>query len=316
MGEETLELEKTSPALQSVMSQYQQYFGIVSTDIYLARRKVSGTYKNPKSLGIKVVELRVDVDGRRPQNRLSGDFFDVFPLTFVPYAASQPWSFALYALYAGSFVVENVSSTLSTKTESVLTGPVVYYSDPTRVNDTIEVRIPRVPIYSAPADATVKFYTSGVLQSTYVCPKISEHFRKVTLEIDRFQTATYPPTAGTCVDPRPADLPCEDITTAVVFERAGTDMTVTEDDVLNDPDSADVGSNWDLGELHDLMENRFDRFANTLQWNLYGVVVPRFGIGESYDSGAYGVMFDFGGYQAGDTYHRQGSDDVSDIIGG
>jgi tetratricopeptide (TPR) repeat protein len=293
MGDETLEFEKASLAIQSLLSQYQQY---VVKDFYLLRRKVSGTYKNPKSGSSTILELRVDVDGRRPQSRLSGDFFKVF--TF------WGWTFTLYS---SSFVVENVTDTLSTKTEAVLTGSVIYYSDPTRVNDTIEVRIPRVGFFSPAADATVKFYTSGVLTSTYVCPKISEYFRKVTLEIDRFQTATYPPAAKTCADPHPADLTCEDITTAIVYQRAGIDMTVTEDDVLNDPDSADPGSNWDEAELHDLMENRFDSFSNTLQWNLYGVVVPRFGAGATYDSGYYGVMFDWGGYQAGDTYHRQGS---------
>ena len=125
----------------------------------------------------------------------------------------------------------------------------------------------------------------------------------------------FPPTAKTHVNPHPADFPNENLTCAEIFQRAGIDMTVTEDDVLNDPDSADPGSNWDEGELHDLMENRFDQYANTLQWNLYGVVVPRFG-DPNYSPGYYGVMFDWGGYQAGDTYHRQGAAVAHDAIQG
>ena len=82
-------------------------------------------------------------------------------------------------------------------------------------------------------------------------------------------------------------------------------MTVNEDDVLNDADGPDPGNFWSETELHQLMENRFDLFANTLQWNLYGVVVPWFGT-TSADIGYYGTMFDWGGYQAGDTYLRQG----------
>lgn len=300
MGDEIIELQKAPLDIQSMLSQYQQYFG---KEYYLIRRKISGTYKNPKSGSNPVLELRVDVDGRRPQSRLSGDFFKSLQFLW--------WTFTLYSK---SFVVENLSDTLSTKNEAVLTGAVVYYEDPTRVNDTIEVRIPRVSIFSPAADATVKFYTSGVLTSTYVCPKISEYFRKVTLEIDRFQTSPFPPTAKTCVDPHPTDLTCEDVTTETVFRRAGIDMTVAEDDVLNDPDGGDPGSNWDEAELHDLMEDRFDHFVNALQWNCYGVVVPRFGSGTTYESTYYGVMFDWGGYQSGDTYHRQGAAVANDAM--
>ncbi|MGH7340037.1 MAG: hypothetical protein ACREKH_06060, partial [Candidatus Rokuibacteriota bacterium] len=58
-------------------------------------------------------------------------------------------------------------------------------------------------------------------------------------------------------------------------------------------------------ELHDLMEDRFDLFSDTLQWYTYGVIVPRFG-DPNYNSGYYGTMFDWGGWQTGDTYFRQG----------
>ena len=90
-----------------------------------------------------------------------------------------------------------------------------------------------------------------------------------------------------------------------MFQRSGLDLTVVQDDLLNDPDSGDAGDNWSEVELHDLMEARFDRFANTLQWQMYGVIVPRFG-DPSYNSGYYGTMFDWGGWQTGDTYFRQG----------
>ena len=37
------------------------------------KRPVSGTYRNPTpAVGGSILELRVDVDGRRPQERLSG----------------------------------------------------------------------------------------------------------------------------------------------------------------------------------------------------------------------------------------------------
>ena len=89
------------------------------------------------------------------------------------------------------------------------------------------------------------------------------------------------------------------------FLRSGIDLTVTHDDTLNDADSADTGTNWSEAELHDLMEDRFDSFSDRLQWNLYGVIVPRFG-DPSYNSGYYGTMFDWGGWQVGDSFLRQG----------
>ena len=116
------------------------------------------------------------------------------------------------------------------------------------------------------------------------------------------QGTAYPPTANTCTDPHPAYLTCEDITMQISYRRAGIDMTVNEDDVLNDPDSSDPGSDWDWAELHDLMEARFDLYANTLQWNVYGLVVPWFE-----DHGVYGIMFDWAGGQPGDTFFRQGA---------
>lgn len=270
--------------------------------VTLLQKKVSGTYRSPTPSGWgTILELRVDVDGRRPQSRLSGDIFLRYYF----------WGFGI-TIYLYSFVVESISAT-EVSGEMVITGPIVYYNDPSKVNNTIEVRIPRVPYYASPADATVKFFTSGTLTSSFLCPKISEFFRTVTLEVDRFQGTTFLPTANTHVNPHPADLTNENLTTALVFQRAGINMTVTDDDVLNDPDSTDPGSNWDEGELHDLMEDRFDLFVNTLQWNLYGVVVPRFG-DPNYDPDYYGVMYDWGGWQTGDTYFRQGAAVAYDAI--
>ena len=61
------------------------------------------------------------------------------------------------------------------------------------------------------------------------------------------------------------------------------------------------------------MEARFDTFADTLQWRMYSVIVPRFG-DPNYSSGYYGTMFDWGGWQArrhvpsSGLRHRRGGD--------
>lgn len=298
-------------------------------NLYLRPKPISGTYKNKDpAVDNTILELRVDVDGRRPQQRISGDvfkqrgfkFFDDFILSpgqqFQRYEqiGQAQWIPFFFRSYEYSFIVEQV-----TRTEengfAILQGPIIYYNDPARTDETIEIEIKRVSIFSKAANAVVRFYKSGLLIRSYCLPKISQYFRTVTLEIDRFQGTSFPPTVNTDIDPSPEDLPAQDVSTTSIFRNAGIDMQVIEDDLLDDPDGPDIGNNWDEGELHDLMEDRFDRFANTLQWNTYGVVVPRFG-DPGYNSGYYGTMFDWGGWQAGDSYFRQGAAIAEDAIRG
>jgi hypothetical protein len=256
------------------------------------RRNVSGTYRNATPAGSgTILELRVDVDGRRPQQRLSGDLY--FHFHFC----------GPFTLYTRSFVVEDLTID-SAADEITISGPVIYYNDPTTTSDSIRVEIPRVSIFAPAPAACVHWLTLGKIVATYACPKISEYFRTATLEIDRFQGTAFPADMDPDVDPSPSGLPSS-VGIRSVFQRSGIDLTVEQDDLLNDPDSGDPGENWSEAELHDLMEARFDRFANTLQWNTYGVIVPRFG-DPSYNSGYYGTMFDWGGWQTGDTYFRQG----------
>ncbi|MBN1189664.1 MAG: hypothetical protein JXA46_07925 [Dehalococcoidales bacterium] len=268
-------------------------------------QKVSGTYRSatPPGWGL-ILELRVDVDGRNPQNRISGDIF----------CRLGYWGGYFTTLYLYSFVVESLTA-VETKGVMTMKGPVKFYNDAGKTGHSIEITIPRAPLLSPAADATVKFYKSGALYSTFLCPRTSGYFRTVELEIDRFQSTTYPSAASTGVAPHPTDLTSETLTCADIYRRAGIDMKVTEDDVLNDADSGDAGSNWDEGELHDLMETHFDNFADTLQWNCYGVIVPKFG-NPNYNPGYFGVMFDWGGWQTGDTYLRQGAAIAYDALQG
>ena len=284
-------------------------FGDLITDLDLERvirwprKPVSGTYRNttPATAGA-ILELRVDVDGRRPQERLSGDLYTQFNFCGIP-----------LTFYNGSFVVDTVSESGDSNAIE-LSGAVRHYRNPTKTGDWINVHIPRVSWFASPAAACVEWYTNGGLVRSYLCPKISEYFRVATLEIDRFQGTSFPPTIDPDVVPHPTGLP-DSMSIREAFLRSGIDLTVTHDDTLNDADSSDPGSNWSEVELHDLMEDRFDSFSDRLQWNLYGVVVPRFG-DPGYSSGYYGTMFDWGGWQTGDSFLRQGFAIAEDAIRG
>ncbi len=264
-------------------------------ELYLPwlRKEVSGTYRNDiPTVGGTILELRVDIDGRRPQERLSGDIYTQLSLCGIP-----------VTFYSGSFIVDTVNES-GDRYSITLSGAVRYYSQPTRTGDSIEVTIPRVGYFSHPAPASVRWLNGGSLVRSHLCPKISEYFRVADLEVDRFQGTSFPPTIDPDITPAASGLPGT-ISIRDAFLRAGIDLTVTHDDTLNDADSSDTGSNWSEAELHDLMENRFDSFSNRLQWNLYGVIVPRFG-DPGYASGYYGTMFDWAGWQVGDSFLRQG----------
>jgi hypothetical protein len=266
-------------------------------------RAVSGTYRsNEPAHSGQILELRVDVDGRRPQQRMSGDFFTKFSI----------FGFS-FTLYTGSFVAESVEVSLDSS-EAVIGGPVVYYSDPANTGDEIEVHMPRANIFSPAPAACVTIRSGSTVNRAFMCPKTSEYFRTATLEIDRFQGTVFPPGLDPDIDPSPPGLPAT-VSTREVFLRSGIDLQIIQDDLLTDPDGPDIEENWSEAELHDLMEARFDGFADMLQWNLYGVVVPRFG-DPTYNSGYYGTMFDWGGWQTGDTYFRQGAAIAEDAIRG
>jgi hypothetical protein len=194
--------------------------GCIPNTIVPILQDVSGTYESPRLLGFgPKYDLRIDVDGRRSQNLVSGDKF-----------VRGINGLSIQTQYQISFVVESLDITDS-ENEMVISGSIRYYHDDSLLNDTIEIRIPRVSIFDTP-DATVKFYRAGRLQSTHLCSKTSELFRTVNLEIDRLQGTTFPPSANTHTDPHPAALPEEDLTCAEIFRRAGIDMTVVEDDVF------------------------------------------------------------------------------------
>ena len=280
---------------------------------FLLYRRISGTYKNNKTHSSSILELRVDVDGRRPQRILSGDLFRRFTIDLgfwhnfnldAAIAPASHFSPFTIVLYQRSFIVETVDITTSNEV-TTLSGAIRYYDDPAVNDETIVVEVPRVRFFQPAPECSAKIYKAGILKSAYCLPKISEYFRSVHLEIDRYEGTSFPEDVDMGLDPSPDDLPAGTIDTARVFRNAGIDLTVQEDDVLNDPDSPDVGNNWSEAELHQLMEDNFDRFGNYLQWNVYGVIVPRFG-DPNYNAGYYGTMFDWGGWQAGDTFLRQG----------
>ena len=151
---------ETNIELQNTQ-QLAEYLG----KLHLLSKPISGTYKNSDpAVDSTILELRVDVDGRRPQQRISGDvfkkrgfkFFDDFILTpgqqfqrHLEIGEAQLLPF-FYMSYEYSFVVENVTES-EQNGFAILSGPIVYYNDPARTDETIEIEIKRVSFFKKPA---------------------------------------------------------------------------------------------------------------------------------------------------------------------
>ena len=145
--------------------------------IPLPLRTVSGRYRG-SSAGFQV-ELRVDVDGRHPLAKLSGDFFSVSGATVT---------------YFGSFIVDTPAvSTTPTTITARGSGRFTFAAGA----PVVQVTIPRRQILQPAAPATLRFFTAGGAPgATYICAFESAYFRTVQLETDRVSDVVTPVFAG------------------------------------------------------------------------------------------------------------------------
>lgn len=243
-----------SPLIRDLMARDPDVFGRHHEELSALLRTMSGTYVSAKIAGYSI-DLRVDIDGLRPLNMLSGDVFQLL-LTRNPNFSRRRYKF--------SFVAQTVK--IENRRKSMVVSAEIRRYDGQVFADRIEVEIPRVAFLLAAPDVTVRLYKGANEIGTAPFKKTSEFFRAARLEIDRFTDTNFPPTANTCEDPHPSDLACESIDVRTILRRSGVDLTVQQDDVLSDADSADAGTNWNMIELHDLMEARFDDYQDSPQW--------------------------------------------------
>lgn len=234
------------------------------------RRGVSGRYL---SEGRVQVELRVDVDGRRPTRRVSGDLFVRSGSTLH---------------YDRSFVVH--APRVTTTTTRVVIEGVGRFSSPVAA-PRVRVTIPRVPPTLAPAAATLDFLTTagGQPSARFTCAWQSEFFRTVQLEEDQVQGvvpfAQY--NTGTLAAPPPAR------TLSVVNAYVEAGVQVLPAGVSNVVPTAGIGAAWDNAELHNAMVQHFSLWRDTPQWKVWLLTADLHALGP----GLHGIMFDQQGRQ-------------------
>lgn len=251
--------------------------------LQIAKRAVSGRYRStgqPFQL-----ELRVDVDGKRPMKRVSGDFFKLSGATLS---------------YFGSFIVD---APIVVVTPSTIT--IEGTANHTYVTGfpKLRIKIPRTSIIAPAAPASVQFLSAAnVPGATYACPFQSIYFRTVQYEQDRVASATLFTNYHTGTFP--SGGPARDLTVVKSYAEAGIEFQTSG--ATNVVPIGAVGSAWSNAELHSAMQNHFSLWGDTPQWKvwLFAATVSELG------SNIRGIMFDQQGKQ------RQGCAVFHDIIGG
>ncbi|MFQ3611905.1 MAG: hypothetical protein SNJ72_10480 [Fimbriimonadales bacterium] len=240
--------------------------------IPIARRLVSGRYRG--RLGYWELELRVDVDGRRPLQRVSGDFYMLSGAT---------------RNYFGSFIVNSVHLAVSA-TRVVITGRAdTSWTTPYR---NIRLVIPRVPLFRPPADAALTFLTdAGAEGVTYVCSYESNFFRAVQLEVDCVAGVTAFDSYNT--GSLPSGGTARVLSVPEAFREAGIDMQVGGAANVVPLSGAGANAKWSDAELHDAMETHFSLWHDVPQWKVWLLAAYEHELGPS----LLGIMFDQKGRQ-------------------
>jgi hypothetical protein len=250
-----------------------------------ALRPVSGWYR---STGEFQLDLRVDVDGNRPMNRLSGDLFVTSGATTT---------------YAWSFIVD---SPTVTQTASMVAIEGVSVQSESNNAGRIRVTIPRTSFSSPPAAATVQWFTTaGVPTVSRICSFVSSYFRAVQWEQDSVVGTVPLVSYNTGSLPQPPNSPARELTVPKVYAEAGIEMQTAG--LSNVVDTSDAGSDarWSDAELHAAMVNNFSLWKDVPQWKVYLIVAT------SHVGGYRGIMFDYGG-----DFPRQGCAAFYDAIQG
>ena len=240
------------------------------------KRLVYGRYRS-SGAGYQL-ELRVDVGGSRPMNRLSADFFSVAGGT---------------QSYFGSFRVD--APTITTTTTEVRLEGLGTFTWAAGA-PFVRVTIPRVTIFQPAAPATVQFITPpSTLGATYTCAFASPYFRSVMWEQDCVAGAVPFASYDTNQLAKPAGSFSGALDVSGAYRLAGIEVLPSGTPNVIPVAAAGADAKWTDAELHAAMVANFSLWANVPQWKVWLLVATE------HVGGYRGIMFDYT-----DTHQRQG----------
>lgn len=218
-------------------------------------------------------ELRLDVDGRYPQNVASG-------VARSGFKSSVHWIASV------------------TKTPSGYSGPIFYKDGNTASFPYTSVTITVAGLFPTQRTATAKFSGGGAPDRVATFAFKSPYHHPVDFEFDCASGVVPTLQINTGAHPnRPATIAVEDLSIQTVFKRAGFDVATSPGGTV--PISgAGTNATWSDQEMHDAMQTYWSHFQASAQWALWTFFASLHDQGTSLG----GVMFDDIG-----TQHRQGT---------
>ena len=248
---------------------------------HLPRRPVSGRYRSGGMVGFQL-ELRIDVDGRRPMMKVSGDIFQVSGATVA---------------YFGSFIVD--APVLTVQANLVIVNGIGRYTWNAGAPK-IRISIPRTFVFAPPAPATVQFFTlTNHAGALHVCEHVSAYFRTVQYELDRVSDVATPVFDQYNTGALPTGGPARNLSVISAYAEAGIEVQAGGGGDVIPIDEAEWDRNdktfdkWDNSELHHSMEKHFTLWQDVPQWAVWEVACQEHVLGPN----LYGIMFDQQGKQ-------------------
>jgi hypothetical protein len=220
-------------------------------------------------------ELRLDVDGYYPEMKASGQ---------ISGRKISP-----------AYWIANVIRTRANTYE----GGVWYKEGNVVLLPFTHVKIEVARTLLTPQSAKVTFSGGGAHDTVQTFKYKSRYFHPVNFEFDTAEGVSPVLTYNTCSHPNhPAPLPCEDLSIATVYRRAGFDVSISGAGDVVPIAEAHADAKWSDAEMHDAMQVHWSKFANAPQWALWTFFASLHEMGTSLG----GIMFDDIG-----PNHRQGT---------
>jgi hypothetical protein len=223
------------------------------------KNKVSGLYKEVFSGSVErksirtELELRVDVDGERSLNAISGDLY-------LNSERSRE--------YLSSFVFGKVKKITTSDNKIQLVGKNGKFSSTSKFCSDIQVTI-RGNLHSQ--KATVQWKNISGSNSRCLCKFESRYFRSINLEHDYEKGVAPLEPYETTELLSPSPHRSYPISIIDAFAEAGIEMIVAErrNSVHHPKEIPEVGAVWTQSELHRAMLEHFTSFREEPQWNVW-----------------------------------------------
>lgn len=239
----------------------------------IIKNKVFGRYRG--QLGNFEVELRVDIDGNKALQKISGDYYAI---------SGQTKS------YFGSFIADSLVT-------SILNGVITIVGTTSTTWATsynkLKIVIKQTGIFQPLAPALLQWYhiTTNAPGAMYVCNNFSRAYRTVRLEQDR--TAGVVPFNAYNTGLLPSGGVPRMLSVNGAYTEAGVEMITSGISNVVPMSLAGTDAKWTNAELHNAMINHFSLYQNTPAWDVWLLHAYEHINGP----GLYGIMFDQAGLQ-------------------